>query len=400
MASIKLKFRPSESSTHEGTLFYRIIHERMSRQLTSSYRILPSEWNDRLSKVIIPASGQRRAYLLAVSADIRADLERLSAIVRKLDSSGIAFTADDIIEEFKTYKADYSLFNYMEKLICGLKQQDRIRTSETYRAALNSFRNFLNGADIMIDRIDSPLMQDYEAWLKSRGITTNTISFYNRILRAVYNRATDNDLIANRRPFRHVYTGIDKTVKRALPLGIVREIRQLDLSFSKSLDFARDMFIMSFMLRGMSFVDMAFLRKSDLSNGRIKYRRRKTGKTLTIEWTSDMQAIVNKYPCNNTAYLLPIITRTGFNERCIYRNAASNINYNLKLVAALVGIRTPLTLYVARHSWATAARTKGVPVSVISEGMGHCSESITRIYLASMDVSVVDKANSMILASL
>ncbi len=113
-----------------------------------------------------------------------------------------------------------------------------------------------------------------------------------------------------------------------------------------------------------------------------------------------MQAIVNKYPCNNTEYLLPIITRTGFNERCIYRNAASNINYNLKLVAALVGIRTPLTLYVARHSWATAARTKGVPVSVISEGMGHCSESITRIYLASMDVSVVDKANSMILASL
>ncbi len=319
MASIKLKFRPSESLGHEGTVFYRIIHERKSRQLTSLHRILPSEWNDRLSKVIIPASGQRRAYLLAVLADIRADLERLSAIVRKLDSSGIAFTADDIIEEFKTYKADYSLFNYMEKLICGFKQQDRIRTSETYRAALNSFRNFLNGRDIMIDRIDSPLMEDYEAWLKRRGITSNTISFYNRILRAVYNRALENDLIANRNPFRHVYTGIDNTVKRALPLGIVKKIRNLDLSFSKSLDYARDMFMMSFMLRGMSFIDMAYLRKSDLSHGYVSYRRRKTGQRLMIEWTEDMQRVVDKYPENNSDYLLPIIRQRGLNERCVYR---------------------------------------------------------------------------------
>lgn len=400
MASIKLKFRPSESLGYEGTVFYRVIHERNPRQLTTSYRIFPSEWNDSLSKVIIPASGPRKAYLRAIAANIRADLERLSAIVRKLDSSGISFTAEDIIEEFKAYKVEYSLFNYMEKLISGFKRQDRLRTSETYRAALNSFRKFLNGRDIMIDRIDSPLMEEYEAWLKRRGVTTNTISFYNRILRAVYNRALENDMISTRNPFRHVYTGVDKTVKRALPLDIVKKIRQLDLSCSKSLDYARDMFIMSFMMRGMSFIDMAFLRKSDLAHGYIRYRRRKTGKGLTIEWTSDMQAIVDKYPDNTSPYLLPVITRSGLNERSVYRNVASRINHNLKIVASLVGITTPLTLYVARHSWATAARTKGIPVSVISEGMGHCSESITRIYLASMDVSVVDKANSMILASL
>lgn len=400
MASIKLKFRPSESLGHEGTVFYRIIHERKSRQLTTSYRLLPSEWNDRLSKITIPACSHRKSYLKAATADICADLERFSAIVRKLDSTGISFTVDDIVEEFKEYKTEYSLFHYMEKLISGFKKQDRLRTSETYRAALNSFRQFLNGGDIMIDRMNSPLMEEYEAWLKRRGVTTNTISFYNRILRAVYNRALENDLIVDRNPFRHVYTGIDKTVKRALPLDIVKKIRQLDLSFSKSLDYARDMFIMSFMLRGMSFIDMAFLRKSDLVHGHIRYYRRKTGKPLTVAWTSDMQAIVDKYPRNTSPYLLPIITRSGLNDRCVYRNVACRINHSLKIIASLIGISTPLTLYVARHSWATAARTKGIPVSVISEGMGHCSESITRIYLASMDVSVVDKANSMILASI
>mgnify|MGYP003004221199 CR=1 FL=1 len=159
------------------------------------------------------------------------------------------------------------------------------------------------------------------------------------------------------------------------------------------------MFMMSFYLRGMSFIDMAFLRTSDLSNGYVSYRRRKTGQRLTIKWTREMQAIVSKYPAA-AGFLLPIISDTALNPRNAYRNKGYNINHNLKAVGVLAGITVPLTLYVARHSWASAARTKGVPVSVISEGMGHESESTTRIYLASLDTSAVDRANSLILSAL
>lgn len=113
-----------------------------------------------------------------------------------------------------------------------------------------------------------------------------------------------------------------------------------------------------------------------------------------------MQLILDKYPENSTDYLPPIIRKPGTNERYTYRNVGYNINHNLKIIAKMVGITIPLTLYVARHSWASAAKAKGIPLSVISEGMGHDSEATTQIYLASLDTSVVDRANSLIISSL
>lgn len=204
----------------------------------------------------------------------------------------------------------------------------------------------------MLDYITSQTMADYEAWHKNRGIVPNTISFYTRILRAVYNRAVNEEIIYDRNPFRHVYTGVDKTVKRALFLAVIKKIKSLDLSLTPKLDYARDIFLLSFYLRGMSFVDMAFLKKSDLKNGYVTYRRRKTGQILIIEWAKEMQMILDKYPENRSEYLFPIIRNSGINERCAYLNAGYNINHNLKRIAKMVGVTIPLTLYVARHCWA------------------------------------------------
>ena len=124
---------------------------------------------------------------------------------------------------------------------------------------------------------------------------------------------------------------------------------------------------MSFYLRGMSLIDMAFLRKEDLARGRISYRRRKTGQLLVIGWTEEMQHILDKYPENKSPYLLPIIREKKANERSTYRNVGYNINHALKKIADMVEITIPLTLYVARHGWASAARAKGIPMRVISE---------------------------------
>lgn len=400
MASIKVKFRPSTVADYEGAIYYQIIHERKVRQLLTDYKIFPTEWDESRSMVTTTQKSERKSFILSIRERIRWDIERLNKIDRKLDADGLTYTADDIIDEFNRYAHEYSLFNYMEGIIARLKQNGKVRTSETYRSALNSFKKFRQNEDIMLDCITSETMEDYEAWHKSRGVAPNTISFYTRILRAVYNRAVEDDIIENRNPFRHVYTGVDKTVKRALPLTVIKKIKALDLSLTPALDFARDMFLMSFYLRGMSFIDMAFLKKTDLKNGYITYRRHKTGQQLIIEWTKEMQMILDKYPENKSDYLLPVIRNPGLNERCTYRNTGYNINHNLKRIAEMVGVNIPLTLYVARHSWASAAKAKGIPLSVISEGMGHDSEATTQIYLASLDTSVVDKANAIILKSL
>lgn len=400
MASIKVKFRPSTVADHEGTIYYQIIHERKVRQLLTDYKVFSSEWDENRSMVTTTQRSERKSLILSIRERIRWDIERLTKIDRKMDANGLLYTADDVIDEFNRYAHEYSLFNFMEGVIAKLKHNGKVRTSETYKSTLNSFKKFRKGEDIMLDCLTSEIMEAYEAWHHQRGVAPNTISFYTRILRAVYHRAVEDDIIENRNPFRKVYTGVDKTVKRALPLAVIKKIKALDLSLTPALDFARDMFLMSFYLRGMSFIDMAFLKKSDLKNGYVTYRRRKTGQQLIIEWTKEMQMILDKYPENKSDYLLPVIRNPGVNERCIYRNAGYNINHNLKRIAGMVGITIPLTLYVARHSWASAAKAKGIPLSVISEGMGHDSEATTQIYLATLDTSIVDKANSLILKSL
>ena len=400
MTSIKVKFRPSTVVGHEGSIYYQIIHERKVRQLPTCYKIFPEEWDDKRSTVATTHNSDRKPLILSLRERIKWDMERLTKIDRKLNATGLPYTIDDVIDEFNRYASEYSLFNYMESVIAKLKQKEKVGTAGTYRSTLNSFKKYMKDQDIMLDFITSETMEGYEAWLRNRGIILNTISFYTRILRAVYNRAVEEDIITNRNPFRHVYTGVDKTVKRALPLVIIKKIKTLDLSLSPSLDYARDMFMMSFCLRGMSFIDMAFLKKSDLKCGHLTYRRRKTGQQLVIAWTKEMQMLLDKYPENRSDYLLPIIRNPGTNERCTYRNVGYNINHNLKRIASMVGIAIPLTLYVARHSWASAAKAKGIPISVISEGMGHDSEATTQIYLASLDTSVVDRANSLILSSI
>ena len=144
---------------------------------------------------------------------------------------------------------------------------------------------------------------------------------------------------------------------------------------------------------------MAYLKKKDLSHGILTYRRRKTGQRLSVKWEKCMAEIVNKYNDDTSEYLLPIIKR-ACDERRQYINALHLVNYRLKLLSEEIGLNRPLTMYVARHSWASAAKSKNIPISVISEGMGHDNEATTQIYLASLETSVVDKANKKIIGLL
>ena len=381
MTSIKVKFRPSADAEREGAIYYQIIHDRKVRQCSTPYRAFPKEWQTRFRE------------------ETRRDVERLTRIVRRMESRGTVLSADDIVEEFKLYRSRYSLFRFMESVIMNLKECGKIRTAETYTATLQSFSRFRRGRDLMLDAITPDIIQAYEAYLRVRGAVPNTTSFYMRILRAVYNRAVESEAIEQRNPFRHVYTGTERTVKRAIPIAAISRIKNLELPRGSKMDFARDMFMLSFYLRGMSFVDMAFLRKKDRADNHVTYRRRKTGQRLDIAWTKEMQSIVEKYPPNPTQYLLPILTNPLSDERIAYRNRASCINRQLKTIARMTNLKIPLTLYCARHSWASAARTKGIPVSIISEGMGHDSEATTQIYLASLETSVIDRANALIIRS-
>lgn len=397
--SIKLKFRPSVKSNKEGTLYYQLIHERRVKQIKTHYKIKSNEWDELSESIVVPANDtQRKHQVESVERCIKWDIQRLEKIVEEYEYKGLPYGLTHIADAYHKLCQKHSLFSFMEDVIAQYQRHGQIRTGETYLTTLNSFKRFRMNVDIMLEEINSELLLSYEYYLKIEGVSPNTISFYMHRLRAVYNRAVEQELVEQRFPFKRVKTSIEKTVKRAIPVKFIRKLKSLDLSDSPSKAFARDMFLFSFYTRGMSFIDIAYLQKKDLQHNILIYRRKKTGQKLQVHWETCMQQILNMYSAKkDSQYLFSIIEDSQKDHRRQYQNALIRINRNLKKLGEDIGLELPLTMYVARHSWATTARCEGVPISVISEGMGHDNEKTTQIYLASLENSVVDKANRKIL---
>lgn len=402
MTTVKVKFRASSVENKEGALYYQVIHNRVARQVNSGLRIYASEWDADTSEVVIPSEigNARRCHLISVREALCAGLVRFDEIVERLERTNARYTSDKVVELYVSPDNCGGFVSFAKTLIQELEQVGKRCTAEKYATALNSFVRFNGDCDLLFHEFDSKLMLEYEAFLRNHNICSNSISFYMRNLRAIYNRAVDKSLVVQRNPFKHVYTGIDRTVKRAVSLKVVRKIRDADFSVRPDMDYARNMFMFLFYTRGMSFVDMAYLKKRDLQNGVLSYRRQKTGQQLFIKWERPMQEIVDKYDTNDSPYLLPIIKNINKDARRQYRNALHFVNEKLKVIGELMGLNIPLTTYVARHTWASIARSKNIPLSIISEAMGHDSENTTRIYLASLDTSVIDRANNLILNAL
>lgn len=402
MATIKVKLRASSTETKKVTLFYQVIHNRVARQIHTGYQLYPHEWDAENKEIVFPPDiGEtRRHYLATLQTAVLEDTKRLKSAIQHLERKECIYTAENVVEEYLSLANSHGFISFARNLVGQLKQIGKQRTAETYTTVVNSFTRFRKESDILLDDVDSDLMTAYETYLKSNNVCPNSISFYMRNLRAIYNRAVEKELTVQRHPFKHVYTGIDKTVKRAVPLSIIRKIRNLNLTLYPAMDYARDIFMFSFYTRGMSFVDMAFLKKKDLQNGILSYRRHKTNQQMFIKWEKPMQKLIDKYDTTGSPYLLPIIKDNSKDERQQYKNEAHRINSNLKKIGERLKLAIPLTTYVARHGWASIAKSKNIPIATISEAMGHDSETTTRIYLASLDTSVVDKANSLILKSL
>ena len=393
--SVKLKFRESMVEGKEGRLFFQVIRNRCIRQITLPYMIYPDEWSEdgRLA-----AKSSRPDYIAEIARGVSKDREIMEKAVASLDARG-DYTADDVVDKYNELAGELQFTTFTGHIIAHLRKMGNSRTADTYTSALNSFMTYRKDKRTFLNDMTDEEMQLYQSWLRNNGCGRNTISFYMRILRAIYNRAVERGLIDDEHPFRHVFTGYEKTKKRAVSVSIIRKIKELELPEGrKSLRFARDIFLFSFYTRGMSFVDIAYLKKDNIRNGFLVYRRRKTGQQLTMKWELAMKKIAERYQ-SDSEYIFPIVAGGG-DDRRLYYSAMARVNKALKKIGAMLHLPEPLTMYVARHSWATAARVSNIPISVISEGLGHDSEETTQIYLASIENSVVDKANSRIIGLL
>ena len=274
----------------------------------------------------------------------------------------------------------------------ALRQHDMLTRStvDNYHTALRSFRKFLKGTGKR-KTLDDTLLKCYERWLHSQQVKPNTVSCYMRSLRSLFIKIGGNEM---RHIFDKVYTGRAVTEKRSLPIDDVARLRTVALKPSSHLAIVRDLFLFSFYALGMPFVDIAFLRREQISNGQLTYYRRKTRQQVNVRIEPCMQEIIDRYHNENSVYVFPILTSTeqqqAYDE---YLLALNRYNRSLKRLAAKAGVNKRLTSYVARHTWASTAYSENVDLTVISKALGHANPRNTLTYIRQINDQRLNEAN-------
>lgn len=398
MTSIKVHLNKSRARK-DGTypLVFQLIHQRKKRVIYSPYHLF-EECFDGLKGKVVNRRHKRTPLIHEINDYIMSMLRELRETIVLLEEQEKHFSVADVVALYQSHQNNSCMVTYMDKLIRMQKEEGRIGTANAYQSTLNRVSSFLgNDVSFCFNEINVKWLNLFISSLQKSGLKANTVNFYLRILRAVYNRALKEDVAgANvQSPFRNITLGSVKTVKRALDAESIQQIANASLEDKSRLELARDFFLFSFYSRGMSFVDMAFLKYTDISNDIIYYYRSKTGQLLQIKIVTPLNLLINKYH-NGGEYVLPILcsgSKSLYNQ---YRNGLRRYNNDLKILSTNLQLPVPLTSYVSRHSWATIAKRSGAPVSVISEGLGHSSEKITYTYLAALDPSVIDAVNEEI----
>lgn len=400
MATIKLKFRASSVEEKEGTLYYQVIHKRNVKWISTDYHVFQNEWDEKAANITIPLNGERMQKLLLIKSAIARDLRQRKRTLDRLETSSEELTLNELCEAFSQLPPCKTVFTFLEEQVERQERMQKHGTANTYISTYRRFKEYRQNKDLFFDELTPDMIEEYEAWLANRNQKPNTIRFYLRTLNTLFCKAANNGMLSEaRKLFSHVRLSYATTTKRALSEADILALQNLKLEADTTLAFARDMFMFSFYMRGMPFVDIAYLKKSNLKNGILTYRRKKTNQPLLVEWEQVHQEIVERYAhqTEGSPYMFPIIKQTDGTEYKQYKRVQEKVNRTLKKLGIMIGLKTPLTAYVSRHSWASIARDMNIPIPVISEGMGHQSYKTTQVYLNSIDVSKISEANRTII---
>ncbi|MEK7585805.1 MAG: site-specific integrase [Patescibacteria group bacterium] len=294
-----------------------------------------------------------------------------------------------------------SFFSFADLLIIELIKANRIGTARSYKGVISVLKTYCNEKDLLFHEITYAFLNRFETYHKSNGNGVNGLAVYMRTIRAIYNKAIKEGIVNKELyPFSDYKIRTAPTEKRALEWKFLKKITDLKLSSTHPCFDARNFFLASYMMYGMNFSDMAFLQKTDITNGRINYRRRKTSKLYDIKITKTLNTILAYYikQSPESKYVFPIIKREiPIEQEKDIQWARKGYNKKLKDIAELCKIEKKLTSYVSRHSFATQAMLHHVPLNAISSMLGHSSLKTTEVYLKSLPSNILDNYNSMIL---
>ena len=395
MATLKLTLDKRRNySDGRSPLIIRLTAENKTTSIHLGIKILPTEWDAKKLRV----TKKHASYL-----ELNLHLKKTILHYEKKLLGFLSFRPDASLSELKyaltvSYDTNEMLFHdFAIEQVEKLRIQGRHGNAQSYVSAINSVIKYKN-KKLRLSDINYAFILEYDAHLSASGISVNGAAAYMRALRALLNRAGKLDVYnMSQYPFRSFKIRTQKTISRAIPLESIRKIAHVELDKDSKHFHARNMFTLIFGLIGISFMDLILLKKSSVKNGRIVYKRRKTGKLYSVKLSPTVQNIFEYYKTPESPYLLPQFGLDDVPEAKVRHHVnlgLKSTNRYLKQLGYQLQLDIPLTTYVARYSWANIAKANGYSKDLIAEALGHnYGNAVTGIYLETYGNKTIDHAN-------
>ena len=381
-------------------IIFRLIHLGKSTSIATGYAVEKRYWDPLKQEV---KNSYRDTFSVSrLNTVLLKEKARGNDIINKLnDQRKLRFLSLRELRDKITTKAVYdSFFDFGDQVVAELKAADRIGSAKSYTVTLGVLRTFNKGADLKFNEVNLDLLERFHKYHMAKGNSLNGLSNYMRNIRALFNRGIKAGIIEQEAyPFIHYQIRTEPTAKRALDLPSIRKIVNLKLEESDPLFHHRNYFLISYMLYGMPFIDLAFLKLKDIQDGRVKYKRKKTAKQYNIKLTDQVSQLLSHYTKDKEPddFIFPFIHRETLDHQYKDLHRARRLyNLGLRKIVEKCQTQQTLTAYVARHSFATQAMLQEVPLQAISEMLGHTSLNTTQVYLKSLPSTVLDGYNERI----
>lgn len=303
-----------------------------------------------------------------------------------------------IAKEKKQEKEQSGILGFLDSLQKQKYAAGKKSTATLYGATRKQLADCFEKKNISLKRINAHLVKEFQDYLDTTKLKPNSKINYLSIFRTAYNCAVSNKLIvATDNPFKNQTLRPLSTLKRSVTVKLIEEIMDLELSKKKQLEFARDLFLFSFMACGMAFVDLAHLTYDNIQDNMIIYYRKKTKTRICITITPGMRLLIQKYANPETGLLFPVL-KSADEPYEKYKVALRTYNRRLDTISKKLTNPIKLTSYVARHSWAMCAKRLEAPVALIGQAFGHRREGTTLFYLTTLDQNDLDDVNMKVIA--
>lgn len=401
MATIKIVLDMRRQKL-DGTypLMFRIIQNRKSTNISTGVFLRAEDW-DEPGKAIRKTHPNYKLLNHSIKkkfTDLEGRLIGAEMTEQNIDLQKLTLTIKGEKAAVPTF------FEYGYTWVERLKVGGKVGNARAYENTLKRLETFLGHSKLKFSDINYEFLEDFQAGFRGNGAKQNTIAFYLRTIRTIYNKAIKAKIVQRKDyPFEDFTISHESTAKRAVSKGVIQKLENLDLPAGSRIWHSQQYFLLSFYLIGISFVDLSYLRWTDIQSGRLMYKRKKTGKIYNIKLIDKALLILEQYRTigNETPYILPIIPISAsgdlIKEMYHTRQGSKYCNIDLKKMATLAGICENLSTYVSRHSWATIARNLGYSKDLIAEALGHeYGNDVTGIYLDHYSNGVIDAVNERV----